>query len=97
MFVTAVCHLDNARRYPRHFTSETIASIMLQYDDYPFRKLPQYIKNLLRTQRIVFERRVPTAQEMRETMIDAYEHRKYYHEETIDDLFNFYVRKPNDE
>ena len=69
--------------------------ILGDYDEYFYPSLPEWIKNELQMRDLYFETRNPTTWEMKETEIDALEHRISLNELTSNDLIELYTRKRN--
>ena len=77
------------------WSSEEVLSLLSQFGEKPFTKLPSRLRIELRMRRFSFGPRQPNQSERLEAESDARDHRKYTFTETLDDLINFYRRSPD--
>ena len=73
-------------------TDEEVRTALREYDEVGFEDLPEWLQTELKARKLSFGPRKPTPMEMEETKDDALMHRILNKEETLDDLFNFYVK-----
>ena len=73
-------------------SNEEVIVELRRFDDVGFEDIPDWLQQELRTRGLPFGPRKPTPMEMEETKDDALMHRILNNEETVDDLYNFYVK-----
>jgi len=77
------------------WSKEEVLNLLSQVEEKPFSKLPNRLRLEMKLRKFSFGPRQPTKSEQLEAELDAIDHRKYTHTETLDDLINFYKRKPS--
>ena len=73
-------------------SNEEVIGELRKYDDVGFEDMPDWLQQELKARGLLFGPRQPTPMEVEETKDDALMHRILNKEETVDDLFNFYVK-----
>ena len=76
-----------------YMSNEDIAIELLEYDEHSFDQLPDWLRLKVQSNSLVFTRRLPTEQEIEETILDAKEHRKYNKERNLTDILERYKRR----
>ena len=73
-------------------SDEEVRVELRRFDDVGFEDLPEWLQTELKARKLAFGPRSPSPMEIEETKDDALMHRILNKEETLDDLFNYYVK-----
>ena len=76
-----------------YMENEELLSHLSEYDESGFSNLPKWMRHELSARNLSFGPREPTRYEAKLAEPDAREHRRLYHEETLDDLYEHYVTR----
>jgi len=87
--INITCETERFNHHTPYMEDWEVREWLRDYDDEPFKNLPEGLKTELKTRNLDFGRRAPSISEQNETVEDAYYHRVATGNLTQDDFIDY--------